>query len=350
MTTYKGNQTANENLSPSLQRKLESMEVEIVNNLTTGGSDKAASAETVKILKTSVDTHTKEIATTDILGHFKPDGATITVDPETGVAKANYASAITTAVNTSEQKMVAKTSIGQANGVASLGSDGKVPASQIVVPAPTNLANDAVKVYVDNVSGNDSNTGESAGTAVKTLAEAVRRIKNLGAKERKIVLVGGRTFDEELNLEDIHGSYVSVNSDPFNNRASVKSVNIQGCSAQINLMNFDVEKRGTIATIPSYGVYVYRCNWVTMYRMKIVAQSRGVDCSRVAYCLMDSLEINNAGADAVYCSESYAIVDGIKGTGNNYGYYASSGIIVGSAGTLSATTPQLKSSGGQIFF
>jgi len=347
--TYKG-QNAWENLAPSLQEKIESMEVDIVNDFTTGSSDKAASAETVKVLKTSVDTHTKEVATTDKLGHIKPDGSTITVDPETGVAKANYASAITTAVNASEQKMVAKTSIGQANGVASLGSDGKVPASQIVAPAPTNLANDAVTVYVDNVSGNDSNTGASAGTAVKTLAEAVRRIKALGAKEREIMLVGGRTFDEELNLENIHGSNVRVSCDPYNNRASVKTVNLDGCSAPISLMHFDVEKRGTIAALPHLGVYVYNCSRVGMYNMKIVAQGRGVTCERVAYCRMSSLEINNAGADAVYCSESYAIVDGIKGTGNNYGYYASSGIIIGSAGNLSATTPQLKSSGGQIFF
>ncbi|MFE3573640.1 hypothetical protein [Lysinibacillus sp. NPDC059133] len=347
--TYKG-QNAWENLAPSLQEKIESMEVDIVNDFTTGSSDKAASAETVKILKTSVDTHTKEVATTDKLGHFKPDGSTITVNPETGVAKANYASAITTAVNTSEQKMVAKTSIGQANGVASLGSDGKVPASQIVASAPTNLANDAVKVYVDNVSGNDSNTGESAGTAVKTLAEAVRRIKVLGAKDRIIMLVGGRTFDEELNLEDIHGSNVQVNCEPYDNRASVKTVKLDGCSAQISLMNFDVEKRGTIAALPSYGVYVYNCSWVGIYSMKIVAQVRGVECNRVAYCRMDSLEINNAQAEAVHCSNSYALVAGMKGTGNSRGYYATSSIIIGEAGTLSATTPQLKSSGGQIFF
>ncbi|MED3801880.1 hypothetical protein P4562_08080 [Lysinibacillus xylanilyticus] len=347
--TYKG-QTAWENLSPSLQQKIESTEVDIVNDFITGSSDKAASAETVKILKTSVDTHTKEVATTDKLGHFKPDGSTITVDPETGVAKANYLSAITTAVNASEQKMVAKTSIGQANGVASLGSDGKVPASQIVAPAPTNLANDAVTVYVDNVSGNDSNTGASAGTAVKTLAEAVRRIKNLGAKERKIMLVGGRTFDEELNLENIHGSNVQVNCEPYDNRASVKTVKLDGCSAQISLMNFDVEKRGTIATLPSYGVYVYNCSWVGIYSMKIVAQVNGVECNRVAYCRMNSLEINNAQRGAVNCTDSYAIVDSMKGTGNNYGFYASSSIIIGDAGTLSAATPQRKYTGGQIFF
>lgn len=38
---------------------------------------------------TELETHSKEIATTEKLGHIKPDGSTITVDPETGVASAS---------------------------------------------------------------------------------------------------------------------------------------------------------------------------------------------------------------------------------------------------------------------
>ncbi|MFS0819681.1 hypothetical protein ABC382_22690 [Lysinibacillus sp. 1P01SD] len=37
---------------------------------------------------TELETHSKEIATTEELGHIKPDGTTITVDPVTGVASA----------------------------------------------------------------------------------------------------------------------------------------------------------------------------------------------------------------------------------------------------------------------
>ncbi len=107
--TYKG-QTAWENLSPSLQQKIENIaeesgKVEIVNDSMVGGADKVASAEVAKNLKNEVDEkansedleslrtttneHLAEIATTESLGHIKPDGKTITVDHTTGVATAN---------------------------------------------------------------------------------------------------------------------------------------------------------------------------------------------------------------------------------------------------------------------
>lgn len=76
---------------------------DIVNDPTTGGADKVASAESVKMLnnamankvdRSALDTanvvlqlHTQGVATTEKLGHIKPDGITFTVDPITGIAK-----------------------------------------------------------------------------------------------------------------------------------------------------------------------------------------------------------------------------------------------------------------------
>lgn len=83
--------------------------IEIINDLTTGGTDKALSAEQGKVLKGLIDnfvpfTQTEKdklasiaenannyvlpVATTDVLGGVKPDGTTITVD-ENGVMSAN---------------------------------------------------------------------------------------------------------------------------------------------------------------------------------------------------------------------------------------------------------------------
>ncbi|MFJ7731175.1 pyocin knob domain-containing protein [Lysinibacillus sp. NPDC097231] len=52
---YTGNQTSYENLSESMKQELEKLKTPIVNDLTTGGVDKAISAEAVKGLKNEVD-------------------------------------------------------------------------------------------------------------------------------------------------------------------------------------------------------------------------------------------------------------------------------------------------------
>lgn len=98
---YTGNQTSYENLSENMKKKFEELKIPIVNDLTTGGVDKAVSAEAIKELKaiveekanvtslealqTTTTEHLAEIATTEKLGHIKPDGETIIVD-ENGVA------------------------------------------------------------------------------------------------------------------------------------------------------------------------------------------------------------------------------------------------------------------------
>lgn len=52
---YSGNQASYDNLSENMKQKLEGLKTPIVNDLTTGGSDKALSAESGKELKSLVD-------------------------------------------------------------------------------------------------------------------------------------------------------------------------------------------------------------------------------------------------------------------------------------------------------
>ncbi|MFJ7185822.1 coiled-coil domain-containing protein [Lysinibacillus xylanilyticus] len=52
---YSGNQASYDNLSENMKQKLEELKTSIVNDLTTGGSDKALSAESGKELKSLVD-------------------------------------------------------------------------------------------------------------------------------------------------------------------------------------------------------------------------------------------------------------------------------------------------------
>lgn len=52
---YSGNQASYENLSENMKQKLEELKTPVVNDLTTGGSDKALSAESGKELKSLVD-------------------------------------------------------------------------------------------------------------------------------------------------------------------------------------------------------------------------------------------------------------------------------------------------------
>lgn len=56
--------------------------IDIVDDLTTGGSDKALSAEQGKILNTNAEAHKSKIASTTELGHVMVDGTTITITPE----------------------------------------------------------------------------------------------------------------------------------------------------------------------------------------------------------------------------------------------------------------------------
>lgn len=72
--TYKGNQTTWDKLSPSLQQKID--------------TDLSGIRQTVTNNKTEVTEHLAKIATTENLGHIKPDGRTIRVDPATGIASA----------------------------------------------------------------------------------------------------------------------------------------------------------------------------------------------------------------------------------------------------------------------
>ena len=65
---------------------------------------------------------------------------------------------------------------------------------------------------------------------------------------------------------------------------------------------------------------------------------------------IDYTSLSNIAGDAIRADDgSIAYVSSISGSGNNYVYSASGGIIMGSQGTITGTTMNYKSYGGQIF-
>ncbi|RDV27113.1 hypothetical protein [Lysinibacillus capsici] len=78
---YNANNITWNQLAQSLKDRLNIPTLELVNDLTTGGATKAASAETVKILNTNRIQHATKVATTTTLGHVKSSD-TLTVDAD----------------------------------------------------------------------------------------------------------------------------------------------------------------------------------------------------------------------------------------------------------------------------
>lgn len=87
---YKGNLTSWGNFTSSLQRKLENMIGQKGEPGEQGpeGPPGPQGPPGRDADLTEVNKHLAKIATTEELGHFKPDGTTITVDPVTGIASA----------------------------------------------------------------------------------------------------------------------------------------------------------------------------------------------------------------------------------------------------------------------
>lgn len=78
---YNANNITWNQLAQSLKDRLNIPTLELVNDLTTGGATKAASAETVKTLNTMITDHEKQIANETTPGHVKSSD-TLTVDAD----------------------------------------------------------------------------------------------------------------------------------------------------------------------------------------------------------------------------------------------------------------------------
>lgn len=78
----------NDTITVDVDGKIKAKQLEVVDSLVDGGTDKALSAEQGKELKKELDEHAKKIATETDLGHIMVDGETILVD-DTGLISIN---------------------------------------------------------------------------------------------------------------------------------------------------------------------------------------------------------------------------------------------------------------------
>ncbi|WP_427108595.1 hypothetical protein [Lysinibacillus xylanilyticus] len=342
--TYKGNLTVWENLSPTLQHKIMSLKVDIVNDLITGGSDKAASAETVNTLNKNITdtnnkltTHEGIVASTNKIGHMKPDGTTIIVTAD-GTASAKQVTIVNDLTTGGSDKAASAETVKTLN----------TKVSQIV--SPSNLMNDTVTIYVSS-TGNDSNDGLSTTKSVKTIAKAVELIKPLGAKKRTIQLNGGDTFNEVVTLREMHGSGIEING-TYGNKATVKGFDFEDCTSPIRVLHIDVMVKGNVTSVSSYAAKIVGCARVMLYSGTYNASVMGIYITE-SYVKLDTLDITNVQTSVISAlSASYCLVNSINGANPsaNYGYSAESSIImIGRAGTMTAKVAQYKGSGGQIF-
>ncbi|MFC9541657.1 hypothetical protein ACFTQ7_17530 [Lysinibacillus sp. NPDC056959] len=328
-----------------LKSRIDNVPVVQISDDFNGGTEKAASAETVKTLNQNVSsisnkltTHEGVVASTNNLGHMKPDGTTITVTAN-GTATAKQVTIVNDLTTGGSDKAASAETVKTLN----------TKVSQIV--SPSNLMNDTVTIYVSS-TGNDSNDGLSAAKPVKTIAKAVSLIKPLGAKKRTIQLNGGDTFNEVVTLEGVHGSTIEING-TYGNKATVKGFDFTDCSAPIRVLHIDVNVKGNVTSVAMYTAIIDTCARVSMYSGNYSGSSIGIMMTK-SYVELSGLNLSNIEASVIEAkSGSYCLVDNISGTNPSaysYSYSADASIIIGSAGTVTSKVAQHKRSGGQIFF
>ena len=133
--------------------------IQIINDLTTGGADKALSAEQGKVLKglidtingklTGIDTNVGDLidekvkAAKDTIDAYTVNGKKINTNPV--LAKGDVGLG-----NVTNDAQVKRSEMGVANGVATLGEDGKVPSTQL--PSYVDDVIEFVKTYANKAA------------------------------------------------------------------------------------------------------------------------------------------------------------------------------------------------------
>lgn len=141
-------------------RAIVDVPVEIVNDLTTGGADKALSAEQGKTLKSLIDaieTYTLPTASTTVLGGVKVDGSSIKISAE-GVISTEvvdlsaYIKTVNTTITPDAQGNIVLT-VGDLNAYTKAETEAKISEKiPMVGTFTTTVNNDSQKHYVPNIT------------------------------------------------------------------------------------------------------------------------------------------------------------------------------------------------------
>lgn len=259
------------NISGSAWGDWKQVTQDIVNDLVTGGSNKIASAETVKMLKTEVDNHKSVIASQDTLGHFKPDGVTITVDPVTGVAKV----------------------VGGGSKVLTFSTANRT-------------------MYVNPTTGDDSasNTG-LVGKPFKTISRAISEIPDVVNHKFSIITTGTILESIVLTNKSGIGSITIGDASGGEIRTTITNVEITNCSLEVNI-------NSVISTSIYNGFSVSKCSKVLFNNIQAPngnsSSSIGVWVEASNYVSIVSARFDNKGACIFSESGSNVFCQSISGS------------------------------------
>ncbi|MGM9925223.1 MAG: hypothetical protein ACI35R_13340 [Bacillus sp. (in: firmicutes)] len=258
---------------------------------------------------------------------------------------------------------------GAANGVASLGANGKVPAAQLDVSTlatktelTTHTGNTAIHVtqaekdnwnslalrgsdigtggtfYVDGENGTDAvgkGTSEGSG-AFETIQYAVNQLKKINTDEVIINIAYG-TYDEDVEISGFFGGKITLRSDYSS--TTIKSLKVSNIS-RFGLSVLSFSEYISLLHIQHFQLHNVNRTASTFYTALAIQESKGV---------VSSSQFSNttSGASAVKAINSELLLDGVTGTNNSIGVHSiSSTIRKGEGTTITGNQPHKLEFGG----
>lgn len=329
-----------------------------------------------------VDNHVKSIASTDILGHIKPDGVTIAVDPETGIASSLVKGAeveqfqgdlntlnksglfVADSSNTTNLPLVGSLA-GRPWLIQSIADTSTTGAMQIATQSVSeyllyfrkrtiaNIWTDWVKIitsdtinksptsiYVDGTLGTDE-VGKGTGTganAYKTISYAINQMSKFNTRSISIRISAG-TYNENLTMYDYLGARINIIGAGINSTI-INEVSISGCDSVditgvTSIKGFDV--RGNVS------ISLFNCS-------KTASNTSTGLYVLSSTCYVETCTFSNCtSAYGISASNNSVIMlSSVSGTGNTTGIYCELSVIRKRSSTITGTTAQQVLNGGQI--
>lgn len=181
-----------------------------------------------------------------------------------------------------------------------------------------------------------------AGQAFTTIQSAVDSLKKVNAGKRDIILTSGTTFTENVTIAGFHGGKITVRSAATSCSLN-GNITISDNSADINMELITITNDGFINVINAGFVSLYQIN-------KTVAGTNGIGLSNGNFTMSTCTFSNQSGNAVEVYGGAILVMNTVTGTGNGTALVSRAAIIMmDAASTITGTTPQSKSNGGQIF-
>ncbi|WP_418302356.1 phage tail protein [Lysinibacillus fusiformis] len=332
--------------------------------------------------------HSGQIATTEKLGHIKPDGETITVDPETGIASAqeqgyqltdgeyvidystghaddlvksgfykvtggaltgrgfplNLGAAIATVeVYTADDGTVLQkfTFSSLVRGYSYVrGRHGGVwsPWDRAVTINDVNV--DYKTYYVDGTLGTDDpNFGLGTGAkAFKTINYALSRLTKFNTKEVTINVANG-VYNENVNIDGFIGANIRLIG--TSSGTILNNLYVSNCGRFAG-QNFQVKTTIDIRAVNQFSLFACgKTDASTSDGLYVLASIGMVSAGAFSNCTGSAAGIRVGNNSVIY-------IEAIAGSGNAVGIHCSGSIVRKNGSTITGTTAQTVTGGGQI--